>query len=122
MDQFVGKASKVTELCGADNAGFLCVQVEGNDWYWRVRNLALVNVGEPGSYGFAVGDAVILGKHRDVGGETNWADDMDEYVGMRAKITELVGTEGDGADCFTVRVDVDGGEWVWRAESLKPAR
>jgi hypothetical protein len=122
MDEYVGKSSKVLELCGPDNAGFLCVRVEGNDWYWRVRNLALVNVGEAGSYGFAVGDEVVLGKHREIGGEANWADEMDEYVGMRARITELVGAEGDGAECFTVRVDVDGGDWAWRAESLTPAR
>jgi len=122
MDEYVGTTATVTELAGTDQAGFLGVRVEGNDWFWRARNLSVASVGESGSYGFSVGDEVILGRHREIGGESNWAGEMDEFVGMRAKITELVGKGGDGADCFTVRVDVDGGEWCWRAENLIPAR
>ncbi len=122
MDEYVGTTAKVTELSGADSAGFLGVRVEGNDWFWRVRNLALVGSGEPGSYGFAVGDKVVLGKHRKVAGEADWSDEMESFVGKTATITSLNGTEGDPAACFTVNVDVDGGAWYWRAENLRIAK
>lgn len=120
MALFVGKRAKIVELVGSDEVGFLGVRVEGNDWFWRARNLALVGRGRAGSYGFKVGDEVILGRHRALGGDDNWAGEMDAYVGMRAKIVELVAGSGDAVGCLLVRVDVDGGEWAWRAENLKP--
>lgn len=121
MAAFVGKRAKIVELAGADDAGFLGVRVEGNDWFWRARNLALVGRGRAGSYGFKVGDEVILGRHRELNGDANWTEEMDAYVGMRAKIIELVPGGGDAVGCVLVRVDVDGGDWAWRAENLKPA-
>ena len=121
MGDFVGQETVVTEILGTDSQGFTVVSVEGNEWSWRVRNLAVKGRGEPGSYGFAVGDAVVLGKHREVDGSSNWNPAMDAFVGKRAKITKLIGTEGDSSNCFLVKVDIDGGEWVWRVESLKPA-
>ena len=121
MDKYVGKAVKVTELVGADASNCLCVSVEGNDFVWRVRNLRLKGSGEAGSYGFDVGDAVILGRHRSVNGEDNWADEMDGYVGETATITSLVGFEEGDSHCFLVYVDIDDGEWVWRVENMTPA-
>lgn len=122
MDAFVGKQATVTEIIGADSQGFLVVAVKENTWSWRIRNLAVVGRGVAGSYGFQVGDRVILGRHRFVDGNENWNPSMDAFVGMAARITELVGTKGDGSDCFLVRVDVDKGRWVWRVESLTPAK
>ncbi|MGE0788322.1 MAG: hypothetical protein AB7S26_21795 [Sandaracinaceae bacterium] len=65
----------------------------------------------------AVGTEVELGRHREVAGETNWVDEMGPYVGRRARVTELVGVDEQG--CALVRVDVDGGEWFWRARDLR---
>ncbi|MBL8966961.1 MAG: SH3 domain-containing protein [Spirochaetaceae bacterium] len=121
MAPLVGKRAKIVELAGSDDAGFLGVRVEGNDWFWRARNLSLVGRGRAGSYGFKVGDEVILGRHRALNGDENWTEEMDAYVGMRAKIIELVAGSGDAVGCVLVRVDVDGGDWAWRAENLKPA-
>jgi hypothetical protein len=121
MDQYVGKAVKVTELVGADGSGCLCVSVDGNDFVWRVRNLRLKGSGEAGSYGFDVGDSVILGRHRMVNGENNWAEEMEDYVGETATITSLVGFEEGDSHCFLVYVDIDDGEWVWRVENMTPA-
>lgn len=120
MDEFVGRETVVTEILGTDSQGFTVVSVQGNDWSWRIRNLAVRGRGEPGSYGFQVGDTVILGRHRSVDGGSNWNPAMDEFVGKAATITELIGIEGDGSDCFLVHVDLDKGEWVWRVESLRP--
>ncbi len=122
MDAFVGKQATVTEIIGSDDQGFLVVAVKENTWSWRIRNLAVVGRGVAGSYGFQVGDRVILGRHRFVDGNENWNPSMDAFVGMTARITELVGTEGDGSECFLVRVDADKGKWVWRAESLTPVK
>lgn len=121
MDQYVGKAAKVTDLVGADASGCLCVSVEGNSFVWRVRNLRLKGSGEAGSYGFDVGDTVVLGRHRSVNGEDNWADEMEDYVGETATITSLVGFEEGDSHCFLVYVDIDDGEWVWRVENMTPA-
>ena len=121
MAEFVGKKAKVVELAGSDGSGFLGVRVEGNDWFWRARNLALVGRGQAGSYGWRVGDEGNLGRQREIEGSSNWAEEMEAYVGMRATITALLGAEGDSAGCFLVSVDADGGEWSWRAENLLPA-
>ena len=122
MDGLVGSPATVEEILGPDPQGFLVVSVRENDWSWRIRNLAAADRGVAGSYGFQVGDRVVLGRHRFVDGNENWNPSMDRFVGMTARITELYGTKGDGSDCFLVRVDVDKGEWVWRAESLTPAK
>lgn len=121
MDQYVGTKVKVTELDGSDDSGSLGVRVDGNSYFWRVRNMTLVGHGEAGSYGFAVGDRVILGSHREVSGDSNWSEDMEEYVGQEATITELLGYEDGDAHCYLVAVDIDGGEWVWRVENMTPA-
>lgn len=121
MDKFVGKAAKVVELAGADDSGCLGVRVEGNEYFWRVRNLRLKGHGEAGSYGFDVGDLVILGRHREINGEANWSEDMEEYVGMEAEITSLVGVEEGESRCYLVTVDIDDGEWVWRVENMTPS-
>lgn len=119
MDKFVGKTATITELVGADSWGFLVVKVTGNTYSWRVRNLALKSHGEAGSYGFAVGDRVIIGAHRYIDDNNNWADEMMNYVGQEATITSLEGT--DGANCYLVHVDIDDGDWYWRVENMTPA-
>lgn len=120
MDKFVGKEAVVTSLPGADSQGFLVVRVKGNDFAWRARNLAVKGRGEPGSYGYQVGDAVILGAHRYIDDDNNWAGEMLDYVGERATITSVEGT--DGVNCYIVHVDVDNGDWYWRVETMSPAK
>jgi hypothetical protein len=121
MDQYVGTRAKVTSLDGSDDSGCLGVRVEGNGFFWRVRNLALEGRGAEGSYGFEVGDRVILGGHREINGEANWSDEMAAYVGKEATITEAVGLEDSDSRCYIVTVDLDGGDWVWRVENMTPS-
>ena len=123
MDAFVGKRAKVTEIVGSDSDGFLVVAVDSNEYVWRVRNLTLFGRGRPGSYGYKVGDRVLVGKHRPLGESelVFWVDEMEAYVGMEATITELVGqVEDELSRSYYVRLDVDGGEYFWRAETLSP--
>lgn len=119
MDKYVDKEAVVTELAGADAQGFLCVRVKGNAYGWRVRDLTLKNRGEKGSYGYKVGDRVIIGAHRSIDEDTNWANEMSAYVGQTATITSLEGTDGTGS--LIGHVDVDNGDWYWRLETLTPA-
>ncbi len=120
MGAFVGRATRVTELAGTDDSGCLGVRVEGNAFFWRVRNLAMKGRGEAGGYGFVVGDRIILGRHREINGESNWADEMEEYLGLEATITDLVGVERGDAACYLATVDIDGGQWSWRVENMEP--
>jgi len=120
MNAFVGKEATVTSLPGADSFGFLVVRVSGNSYAWRVRNLALKNRGEQGSYGYQVGDQVILGAHRFINDDNNWANSMGAYVGQTATITSLEGDDGSG--CYVVHVDIDNGDWFWRVETMQPAK
>ncbi len=118
MDKFVGKEAQVVSLEGVDSNDFLVVKVSGNSYVWRVRNLALKGRGEPGSYGYKVGDRVIIDSHRYINGDNNWAEEMWDYVGSGATITELLGPDDSGS--YIVTLDVDDGAWVWRAENLYP--
>ena len=63
-----------------------------------------------------VGTEVILGRHRAVDGNDNWADAMNAYVGQRTTVRQLGGTGASG--CAQVQVDVDDGEWAWRVRDL----
>lgn len=64
-----------------------------------------------------VGVEVVIGRHREVDGETNWVPDMDGYVGRRARVTQLIGVDDQG--CPLVAVDVDNGDWYWRLRDLR---
>jgi WD40 repeat protein len=64
-----------------------------------------------------IGSLVILGAHRVVDGDANWDEDMAQYVGLVAQVTELAGVDPSG--CPIVRVDVDGGEYFWRLRDLQ---
>ena len=120
MDSYVGQEATVTELPGSDTQGFLVVRVKGNGYAWRVRNLALKGRGEAGSYGYQVGDLVVIGAHRYIDKDNNWADDMGDYVGQTATITTLEGT--DASESYLVHVDIDDGDWYWRVETTTPAK
>jgi len=120
MDAYVGTEAVVSSLPGADSQGFLVVRVNGNGYVWRVRNLTLQGRGEAGSYGYQVGDKVIIGAHRYIDEDNNWASDMLEYVGRTATITTMEGT--DGSECYIVHVDIDNGDWYWRVETMQPAK
>ena len=120
MDAYVGQEAVVTSLPGADSQGFLAIKVDSNGYAWRVRNVALKDRGEAGSYGYQLGDSVIIGAHRYIDEDNNWADEMLEYVGNTATITSLEGT--DGGNCYIVHVDIDNGDWFWRVETMSPGK
>lgn len=65
----------------------------------------------------AVGTEVVIGRHRPVDGEDNWVEQMNPYVGRRARVMELVGVDDQG--CPLLRVDVDQGDWYWRLRDVR---
>jgi hypothetical protein len=141
MARYLGRAARVTALAGVDARGCpgVRVDVDGGHWFWRVRDLGIGTAphAPPGAaverqsgaeacgqredrpeYGaLSVGSVVTLGRHRPVGGEDNWADEMEPFVGRRARVTELAGLDSRG--CAGLRVDVDGGQWFWRARDVR---
>jgi hypothetical protein len=64
-----------------------------------------------------LGSRVKLGVHRPVNGDKNWDATMKAYKGQITPISELAGTDLQG--CPIVRVQVDGGAFVWRVRDLK---
>lgn len=139
MEAFVGQKATVTSLEGTDGSGCAIVKVDTDkgEWYWRVRDLGVEGgapvgpapqsatgfpqkcgmTGATADYGQAqLGASVRLGRHREVGGDANWAEDMEPFVGRTGRVTELVGV--DAAGCPVVHVDADSGEWAWRVRDL----
>ncbi len=144
MSRFVGRAGRVTRLSGVDAMGCpgVRVDVDGGEWFWRARDLGVGTGPQPrpapraltaiegavpqqchqddatARYGPAtVGAQVVLGRHRMVDGDDNWADEMMQYVGRTARVVEHVGVDTSG--CPIIRVDIDGGSWVWRVRDLR---
>jgi len=73
-----------------------------------------------------VGCKIVLGEHQNLGannGGKDWNDEMHQYVGKIATITEhiIYGWYKDERVKHCYRVDIDGGRWVWRATDCKPA-
>lgn len=131
MEEYVGRSGRVTELFGVDGSGcpVVHVDIDGGDWFWRVRDMQLGSGGgtsasgacgmtdETVSYGaIQVGTKVRLERHSAWQGDANWAEPMGAFVGREATVTSLEGV--DGAGCAVVHVDVDGGDWFWRARDL----
>jgi len=146
MGRYVGRAARVTRLSGVDAQGCsgVRVDVDHEQFFWRVRDLGIGLGHQSGAggeaatggggafpqechmaegrerYGAATpGTQVILGRHRSVDGDTNWSEEMLQWVGRPARIEGPAGL--DGAGCPGVRVDVDGGNWFWRVRDLRPA-
>jgi len=144
MARFIGREARVTRLSGVDERGCpgVRVDVDGGRWFWRVRDLN-IGAGRPRRPSAAArrspaviqgcgfteetvrygrvreGTEVVLGRHRPVDGDDNWSAEMTPFVGRRARVVELSGTDTQG--CPGVRVDVDGREWFWRVRDLRPA-
>jgi len=132
MSQYVGREATVTELSGTDAAGcaLVKVDVDGGAWFWRLRDSvvpgAAASTAFPqhcgqsdagADYGAAqVGTAVRLGRHREVNGDANWADDMEAFVGQTGTVTEHLGVDSQG--CPVLHVDTDSGAWAWRVRDL----
>ena len=74
---------------------------------------------EEQNHDFHNGDRVILGRHTNVNGGTNWNSRMERYVGRKAVINAILGPDRQG--CIVARVDRDGGDWVWRLRDMKHA-
>lgn len=64
----------------------------------------------------ALGDRVLLGRHRPVQGNDNWASDMTQYVGRETSVLGFENTDGEG--CPVVRVAIDDGMYYWRVRDL----
>ncbi len=88
----------------ADGIPQSCGFAEGRETYGSIRK----------------GTKVILGRHRPVDGDDNWAGDMDQFVGDTATVTGQDGVDGKG--CPVVHVDVDKGDWAWRIRDLRLAK
>ena len=73
--------------------------------------------------GLKEGDFVVLGRHTEWAGSSNWSDSMEKYVGCKAEVTELVGT--DPSESYIVRVDLiypeEENDWVWRTRNMVKA-
>lgn len=142
MARFIGRAARVTRYSGVDAVGCpgVRVDVDGGQWFWRARDLGMGTGPQPRpqprpavassvpqechqdearpNYGRVVpGTEVTLGRHRTVDGDDNWADEMSQYVGRRARVLEHSGVDGVG--CPGVRVDIDGRQWFWRLRDLR---
>jgi hypothetical protein len=127
MSAHVGAEARITELAGVDASGcpVVMVDVDGGEFVWRVRDLALVQPSAPqgcergaapdhGS--LAVGAAVRLGRHRPVRGDPAWRQSMEQHVGRDALVTSLGPRDDQG--CPVVHVDVDRGAHAWRVRDL----
>lgn len=128
MGQYVGRTAMVTSLQGVDPAGcpIVFVDVDDGTYFWRIRDLTLVSpfplmcemTEEDALYGpLEEGSTVILGRHREVDGEDNWADSMDQYVGREATVTRLSGVDPQG--CPGIRVNIDDEAYFWRVRDLR---
>jgi hypothetical protein len=136
MFRWVGNIARVTSYEGVDGAGcpVVRVDVDGGQYYWRIRDMQLAGGGMPMGMAAAVprwcgmagasitygpivpGSVIVLGRHSPWSGDTNWTGEMERYVGVRARVTELGGV--DDAGCPGVRVDADGGQWFWRIRDI----
>jgi hypothetical protein len=138
MEAYVGLLATVSDLYGVDSQGCpaVTVDVDGGQYYWRIRDLvgplaapAGVSAsaqGVPQECGMSaasvdfgriqVGTAVVIERHRGVNGDANWAESMERYVGRLGVVTSLEGI--DPAGCPTVKVDADDGMHYWRIRDL----
>lgn len=129
MNAYVGRDATVTRLAGTDSDGCTVVHVDADrgTYMWRLRDATVLprrtgsrpptgaecRRGGLADYaGVRVGTEVTLGRHEVVNGSDNWADDMEDYVGRRTRVTSLGGVDEQG--CAVVRVEADDGEWMWR--------
>ncbi len=129
MNAYVGRDATVTRLGGTDSDGCTVVHVDADNgtYMWRLRDATVIprrtgsrpptgaacQRGGAADYaGVRVGTEITLGRHEEVNGSENWADDMEAYVGRRTRVTTLGGVDEQG--CAVVRVEADGGEWMWR--------
>jgi hypothetical protein len=71
--------------------------------------------------GFNVGEEVIASKHIQIDptdpSSDHWSQDMDQYVGLRAKITGFTGFDPWNQVCALL--DIDSGRHEWRVSNLK---
>jgi hypothetical protein len=141
MDRYLGRAAHVTRLSGVDDRGCagIRVDVDAGAHFWRVRDVGIGTQMQPlpavveasdafpqnchqavANYGGAtIGATVVLGRHRPVDGDTNWADEMSQYVGRTAHVAGYGDLDTEG--CPGIRVDIDGQQWFWRVRDLHPA-
>jgi hypothetical protein len=143
MGRYVGRAARVTRLSGVDAQGCsgIRVDVDHEQYFWRVRDVGIgtgrqeAQATQGAASGFpqechqqdgaehygaaSIGAQVVLGRHRPVDGDTNWSEDMSQFVGRSARVVGPAGVDGQG--CPGVRVDIDRGDWFWRIRDLRGA-
>ncbi|MFI5301780.1 MAG: hypothetical protein ACHREM_27130, partial [Polyangiales bacterium] len=76
-------------------------------------------VGKAEYGGLKEGSRVVLGKHRAVDGEENWAAEMEPYVGLTSKVKALSDVDAEGCAC--VQVEADAQTYYWRVRDMKVA-
>lgn len=141
MDALLGRAAHVTRLSGVDEQGCpgIRVDLDAGSYFWRVRDVGIGTSLQPlppafeasaafpqnchqsvANYGAAtIGATVVLGRHRPVDGDTNWAEEMQQWVGRSAHVVSYGDLDTEG--CPGVRVDIDGQQWFWRVRDLRAA-
>lgn len=139
MARFVGMTAVITQLGGVDGAGCptVRVNVDGGQYYWRIRDMRLVGAAMPAPSGDPIprfcgmtaasvqfgairpGTTVVLGAHTFAGpgDDLNWNAEMNRYVGTQGVITSL--DQVDGFGCPVVRVTSDGGQYYWRIRDMQ---
>lgn len=126
MDPYVGANAEVTELAGLDDSGCTVVRVDldGGSFAWRIRDMQLSTGDSCGlqiaDYGpLQIGSQVIVNRHREWNGDDNWSPEMNAFVGRTARVLDFSGL--DPAGCAMVHLDVDGGQYAWRARDMSLA-
>ena len=137
MQRFVGMTARIARFDGVDSAGCPGVRVDadGQQWFWRIRDMQVAGGMIGGGdaiprqcdmragaefYGSVmVGSTIVLGRHTPWRGDANWADEMNRFVGMTARVVRFDGVDSGG--CPGVRVDVDGQQWFWRIRDAQLA-
>lgn len=145
MEPLLGSTASVTELIGVDDQGCAVVHVDADQgrFFWRARDLVVLvppvpadralpsacGLRAPDFGPLAVGSRVTLGQHTPysgasaqggpVAGDTNWVEEMAQFVGRSAVVTRLDGI--DAAGCTVIRVDADSGQFAWRVRDAQRA-
>ena len=125
MNEFIGREGVVAELRGVDDRGCPVVRCSFGgrtpSFVFRIRDMTLIeepayelnlpqNTGMTNAtvyYGpLKVGSKVIIHRHRPVGGDANWGEGMNEFIGKEGVVTELRGVDEKG--CAMVKCSFSG--------------
>jgi len=141
MDEYVGREGIVRQFCGVDGTGCPCVKCSFDgvpcNYSFRIRDMTLLEnfpistfynlpqgihmPRENSSFGgLEEGDLVIVHRHREVEGEANWNEDMDEYIGCMGTVgpSSKFGFDGQGCPCVRLTFGDDAPSYGFRIRDL----